>query len=126
MALLYLKEIKNQYPNVYLCMVGPIKDDSINELNKIIVDNNLEQNILFTNKLDKFEWINMSKEYDIFINTTNYDNHPVTILEAMALGLPVVSTNVGGISNLSDEKHGSEICRKPLLPAFIDLPFVSN
>ena len=45
-------------------------------------------------------WINLSKEYDLFLNTTNFDNHPVSLIEAMALGLPIVSTNAGGIPNM--------------------------
>ncbi len=47
--------------------------------------------------ITKSEWHKLSEEYDIFINTTNIDNTPVSVIEAMALGLPVVSTNVGGI-----------------------------
>ncbi len=34
---------------------------------------------------------------DIFLNTTNVDNTPVSVIEAQAAGLCVVSTNVGGI-----------------------------
>jgi len=37
---------------------------------------------------------------DMFINTNHIDNAPVAVLEACAMGLPVVSTNVGGIPNL--------------------------
>lgn len=37
---------------------------------------------------------------DIFINTTNIDNTPVSVIEAMACGLCVVSTNVGGLPYL--------------------------
>ncbi len=57
-----------------------------------------------TGKLSKKEWIELSKNYDIFINTTNFDNHPISVLEGMALGLPVVSTSVGGIPFLIENK----------------------
>jgi glycosyltransferase involved in cell wall biosynthesis len=41
---------------------------------------------------------------DIFLNTSHFDNTPVSVIEAMACGLPVVSTNVGGIPYLLE--HG--------------------
>ena len=34
---------------------------------------------------------------DIFLNTTNVDNTPVSVLEAMACGTPVVASDVGGL-----------------------------
>jgi glycosyltransferase involved in cell wall biosynthesis len=37
---------------------------------------------------------------DIFLNTNRIDNMPVAVIEACAMGLPVVSTNVGGIPDL--------------------------
>jgi L-malate glycosyltransferase len=37
---------------------------------------------------------------DIFINTSHIDNTPVAVIEAGAMGLPVVSTDVGGIRDL--------------------------
>ena len=39
-----------------------------------------------------------------FINTTTIDNMPVSVMEAMALGLPVVSTNVGGMAYLIEQE----------------------
>jgi glycosyltransferase involved in cell wall biosynthesis len=42
---------------------------------------------------------------DIFLNTTNVDNTPVSVLEAMACGLCVVSTNVGGIPYLLEHER---------------------
>ena len=39
-------------------------------------------------------------ENDIFLNTSTIDNAPVSLIEAMASGLAVVSTNVGGIPDL--------------------------
>ena len=40
---------------------------------------------------------------DIFINTNRIDNTPVSLIEAWAMGLPIVSTDVGGIRDLLDD-----------------------
>ena len=53
------------------------------------------------------EWISLSETSSIFINTTTVDNTPVSVIEAMALGVPVISTNCGGMEELiDDEKQG--------------------
>ena len=62
---------------------------------------NLEDSVTLTGRLSKNEWISLSRDYDIFINTTDYDNHPVSVIEAMALGLPIVTTNAGILSHTS-------------------------
>ena len=57
--------------------------------------------------MSKKEWIELSKEYNVFINTTHFDNTPISVIEAMALGLPVVSTNVGGIPYLLEHNSNA-------------------
>ena len=87
---------------VSLTMVGPEKDGSLQQCKKIVDDLNLP--VTFTGILNKNEWINLAKEFDIFINTTNFDNMPISVMEAMALGLPVISTNVGGLPYLIENE----------------------
>ena len=43
---------------------------------------------------------------DFLVLSSNYENMPVVILEALASGLPIVSTNVGGIKEMVDETKG--------------------
>lgn len=97
MAVDVLRILKKTYPNATLCMVGADKDGSLEKIKRYLIEKALEEAIEFTGLLRKEDWIEKSKEFDIFINTTTIDNTPVSVIEAMALGLPVVSTNVGGI-----------------------------
>lgn len=102
LALEVLETLLDQGLEATLCMVGPEKDGSLAHCQKIAKDKNLP--VTFTGKLEKAAWIELSKQYDIFINTTNFDNTPVSVIEVMALGLPVVSTNVGGIPYLLEDR----------------------
>lgn len=102
LAVKVLQEVSKIYNECTLCMVGPDKDGTMEQVKNLASELNLSEKVVFKGQLSKLEWINLSKDYDIFINTTDFDNHPVSVIEAMALGLPVVSTNVGGIPFLID------------------------
>lgn len=104
MAIYAMAELVKIFPDAYLCMVGPDKDGTLDECKKLVEELCLQNNIEFPGKLPKKKWIDISTEYDYFINTTNYDNMPVSVMEAMALGLIVISTNVGGIPYLIDDR----------------------
>lgn len=105
LAVKILKNLKDEGLNASLCMVGPDKDGSLSDAKKYA--DSQAVTVKFTGKLSKKEWIKLSKDYNIFINTTNFDNMPVSVIEAMALGFPVVSTNVGGMPFLiANNKDG--------------------
>lgn len=98
LAVKVLYELRRRGYDASLCMVGPDTDGSLAEVKALAERLNVRVN--FTGKLTKTEWIALSKNYNIFLNTTNFDNMPLSVIEAMALGLPVVSTNVGGMPYL--------------------------
>lgn len=100
LAIEILKTLKGKYEDAELCMVGPDKDGILKNVNEKISEYGLKDSVKITGKLSKQEWLELSKQYDIFINTTDFDNHPVSVIEAMAAGMPVVSTNVGGLPYL--------------------------
>ena len=48
-----------------------------------------------------------AEQYDLFLYTSEWDGLPNVLLEAISLGLPIVASNVGGISELiHHEKTG--------------------
>ncbi|RMD94615.1 MAG: glycosyltransferase family 1 protein [Calditrichaeota bacterium] len=107
MAIRVLHELVKDYPDAELCMVGPDKDGSMGKCKAMAEALGIAERVTFTGLLPKDEWIRLSADYDIFINTTNVDNMPVSVIEAMALGLPVVCTDAGGLPYLiKDDKTG--------------------
>ena len=103
MAVDVLVNLKNKFPQATLCMVGPDKDGSLQITKEYAKSLNVD--VEFTGKLSKEEWCKLADNFDIFINTTNFDNTPVSVIEAMCLGLPVVSTNIGGIPFLIEDNY---------------------
>ena len=67
-------------------MVGPNKDGTLNDVQQLIDRYELHDSVEITGVLSKSEWHKKSEEFDIFINTTNVDNTPISVIEAMALG----------------------------------------
>ena len=101
MAINAASSLKEKGFDVELCMVGPDGDGSFLYAKKLARDLNLDVN--FNMKLKKREWVELSNNYNVFINTSNFDNLPVSVIEAMALGFPIVSTNVGGLPFLIND-----------------------
>jgi glycosyltransferase involved in cell wall biosynthesis len=68
-------------------------------------------NVLITGSLTRAETLNKLKNADIFVLTSNYEGFPITILEAMSFGLPVIASDVGGVSEIVDNSVGYLIKR---------------
>lgn len=112
MAIHVLFELKKKYPLATLCMVGPDRDGSLAGVKKLVSKLGLESSVEFTGVLSKTEWHKKSEEFDVFINTTNFDNTPVSVMEVMAMGLAVVSTNAGGLPYLLDDENDALLVSK--------------
>lgn len=82
-------------------MYGPDSGDgSLEQCRRLTHDSDVADCVEFAGPLTRREVPLRLNESDIFINTTNVDNTPVSVMEAMACGLCVVSTSVGGIPYL--------------------------
>ena len=104
MALNVFGSIRDKYPDASLVMAGVDKglEQNIKDMAK---EMGLLGSVRFPGFLDQEAKIREFSNADIFINTNRIDNMPVAVLEACAMGLPVVATCVGGIPDLIRNGH---------------------
>jgi glycosyltransferase involved in cell wall biosynthesis len=99
-----VEHLRREFPAVELVMIGPDRGDgALAELRSGIARLGLESRVHLLDAVPKREVPRWLQCGDIFLNTAEIDNTPVTLLEAMACGLCGVSTKVGGIPYLVEE-----------------------
>ncbi|MCB9437852.1 MAG: glycosyltransferase family 4 protein [Anaerolineales bacterium] len=104
LAIKVVAQLASDFPNISLIMVGPDKGDgSLQRCQQLASELGVIEHIQFVGGVPKTEVPKWLAQGNCFINTTNVDNTPVSVLEAMATGLCVVSTNVGGIPYILDD-----------------------
>lgn len=104
-AIRAVRLVKHRLPNVRLTVAGsgPLRP----ELEALVAKLELDSTVIFTGRLDNEKIAALYGQADVMVNPSLVDNMPISILEAMASGVPVVTTNVGGIPYLvEDDKTG--------------------
>ncbi|RMG45456.1 MAG: glycosyltransferase family 1 protein [Acidobacteria bacterium] len=99
MAVRVLARLKQDLPEATLVMAGQDKGMQ-RQIQQLVHRLGLDGAVRFVGFLDMAGKAREGDAADIFINTTRIDNMPVSVLEACAMGLPVVATAVGGIPDL--------------------------
>ena len=105
MAVKVLKMLKDKNYDAKLTMVGPDRDGSKKDCQKLAQHFGILDHIEFTGLIKKKDLPKLYSDNNIFINTTNIDNAPLSVLEAMASSLVIISTEVGGIKFLLDDRN---------------------
>ena len=98
-----ISKIKTQYPNIVLLLIG----DGVlrNELEVLTKQFNIEDNVRFLGY--RTDIPDLLSATDIYVHPTTNEGFGIAIIEAMAVGVPVIATNVGGIPEIiTDEKYG--------------------
>lgn len=69
------------------------------------------QNVFFTGVIEHEKMPDYLAKADFLLNASNIDNMPISILEAFSCGLPVISTNAGGIPYIVDDNRNGCLVR---------------
>ena len=98
--------VRRAYPEATLVMAGQDKGTLV-RTQRYAARLRVDDRIRFAGYLDSAQKIREAGAADIFLNTNRIDNTPVSVIEACALGLPVVATDVGGIPDLLTDNENA-------------------
>ena len=124
-TIIHISNMINEHKNVegILHVISKLQLESIDFCLKLIGDNSIKyidfakklgidsKNIEFINQIPHKEIATHLQKADVFVLFSNYENLPCVILEAFSCGVPVISTNVGGIKEYFPENFGTLISK---------------
>ena len=83
-----------------------ISDGDFSLFQEEIKQLNIEKQIVFHGTLEAQEIAQLLKGSDLFVLTSRFENLPCVLIESISAGVPIVSTNVGGIKEIVQSAHG--------------------
>lgn len=113
--------LKKQYPDICLyvagdCIVRRGSREWMNRLkissygaylNALMKEGGLKERVFFLGQLDAEQMKEQYLRAHAFLSASTIENSPNSVGEAMLLGVPVISSSVGGVPDLiTDEKEG--------------------
>ncbi len=87
-------ELKEEIKYLKLVIIGSGPDKY--KLEKIVSKNHLFKNVLITGAMDRTNLFKYISAGDLFVLNTGYEGFSHQLLEVLALGVPIVTTNIGG------------------------------
>lgn len=96
-------QVADQEPNLELHVIN---DGEMNDYASKIKELNIESKIINHGKLDTEELAETLKQCDFFVLTSNFENLPCVLIESISCGVPVIATNVGGVSEIVNLQNG--------------------
>ena len=83
-----------EFSDLTLLIVGDGPDAK--KLQALIEEKSMEEHVVLVGRLDRETLLRYTKAADLFVLNTFYEGFSHQILEAMSLGVPIVTTKVGG------------------------------
>lgn len=103
LAVRVAKVLSKDFPGVRLTLCGADKHDgTLENVQRLIRELGMAENVHIRGAVHRADIPEILDQAEILLNTARVDNTPVSVIEAMASGLCVVSTNVGGLPYLID------------------------
>jgi glycosyltransferase involved in cell wall biosynthesis len=92
--------LRTEFPSLETLFVGPVEDEAYaSAIHQFVSESHIE-GVHFLGRLAREEVAELLSQATALVLPSAHENAPIVIAEAMAAGLPVVATRVGGVSEM--------------------------
>lgn len=95
-----VKKVADVIPDVQFVLAGDGSEADKKAIHNLICKEGVERNVLFPGWIRGAEKDKQLQMADVFFLPSYNEGMPMSVLDAMGYGLPIVSTNVGGIPKI--------------------------
>jgi alpha-1,3-mannosyltransferase len=96
--------LKKDMPDVKLYVAGSEWKDERKKLEAMVSEKKLERNVIFTGEVSEKEKLSLLSRAELFVSASEYEGFGISVVEAMAAGLPVVLNNIEAFKNLVNNR----------------------
>ena len=101
-AVYRLKDMVEKPLRIILVGDGP----QLDELHQMAKDKSISESLVILPPMTQEELVKIYQQADVFCLPSFSEGLPCVVIEAMACGIPVVATNVGGVAEVVDDQSG--------------------
>lgn len=113
-----IKYTLSDYTDVHLTIIGD--GDEKEHLHNLIKSLNLDRNVSLIGSIPHTKIPKYLENSSIYLMTSRTEGFPLVILEAMAIGLPIISTPVGSIDEIINQYNNGIIISTDKLSSISD------
>ncbi len=105
-----VEKVKDEVPNVKFILAGAGTEADEQAIKRLVEEKGVKENVVFPGWVRGEMKDKMLRDADVFFLPSYNEGMPMSVLDAMGYGLPVVSTNVGGIPKIVHDGGNGYCC----------------